>query len=141
MDEFKVLDVLLADLAVCAQNVKARHWTLTGDHFEGWHPFLDEVYKRLQKAVDAVAEIIVQRGGIPVHTMAGYVGLADILEMETIGTWERYVSETAYELFHIIEYINSYDRDGAWDAAASNSLSAIADDLYHYLMFCRQSLK
>lgn len=141
MDEFKVFDVLLADLAVCAQNVKARHWTLTRDHFEGWHPFLDEVYKRLQKAVDTVAEIIVQRGGIPVHTMPGYIGLAQLSEMETIGTWERYVSETAEELFHIIEYINSYDRDGAWDAAASNSLSAIADDLYHYLMFCRQSLK
>ena len=118
--------MLLADLAVCTQNVKARHWTLTGPHFEGWHPFLDEVYERLQKAVDAVAEIIVQRGGIPVHT---------------IGSWDRYVQETADELFHIIEYINQYDKAGAWDAAASNSISAIADDLYHYFMFCRQSMK
>ena len=49
--EFEILDRLLATIAVTTQNVRGRHWTLYGEHYKSWHPFFDEVYKKLNEEV------------------------------------------------------------------------------------------
>lgn len=139
--DLTILDKLLATIGVVTQNVRARHWTLKGRHYKSWHPFFDEVYKRLNDAADNVAELIVQLGGTPVHSLNGFLETSVIQDMLTLGDWRRYVADTRDELKTIIDFINTYDEAGAWDGAASNDLTQIASDLRHYYMFAEQTLK
>ena len=136
MEEFALIDRIVSELSVCAQNVRARHWLLMGPKYEGWHPFLGEIYEKLSDAADKAAEIIVQRGGVPVHTMSQFLERSAISEAETAGNWETDVARTGAELKQIIDFINLHDEQGAWDGAASNDLTQIASELYHYYMFC-----
>jgi starvation-inducible DNA-binding protein len=138
--EFEILDRLLATIAVTTQNVRGRHWTLYGEHYKSWHPFFDEVYKKLNEAADNVAELIVQLGGVPVHSMSGFIETSVVADMVTLGDWRRYVRETRDELAEIIEIINKNDKEGVWDGAASNDLTQIASTLRHYYMFAAQTL-
>ena len=138
--EFEILDRLLATIAVTTQNVRGRHWTLYGEHYKSWHPFFDEVYKKLNEAADNVAELIVQLGGVPIHSMSGFIETSAVADMVTLGDWRRYVGETRDELAEIIEIINTNDKAGVWDSAASNDLTQIASTLRHYYMFPAQTL-
>ena len=138
--EFEILDRLLATIAVTTQNVRGRHWTLYGEHYKSWHPFFDEVYKKLNEASDNVAELIVQLGGVPIHSMSGFIETSAVADMVTLGDWRRYVGETRDELAEIIEIINTNDKAGVWDSAASNDLTQIASTLRHYYMFAAQTL-
>ena len=138
--EFEILDRLLATIAVTTQNVRGRHWTLYGEHYKSWHPFFDEVYKKLSEAADNVAELIVQLGGVPIHSMSGFIETSAVADMVTLGDWRRYVGETRDELAEIIEIINTNDKAGVWDSAASNDLTQIASTLRHYYMFAAQTL-
>lgn len=52
----KKLNEILAAAEVSATNIKARHWMVAGPHFYSIHLMLDDVYKTLQKGIDAVAE-------------------------------------------------------------------------------------
>ena len=135
--EFEILDRLLATIAVTTQNVRGRHWTLYGEHYKSWHPFFDEVYKKLNEAADNVAELIVQLGGVPIHSMSGFIETSAVADMVTLGDWRRYVGETRDEL---AEIINTNDKAGVWDSAASNDLTQIASTLRHYYMFAAQTL-
>ena len=138
--EFEILDRLLATIAVTTQNVRGRHWTLYGEHYKSLHPFFDEVYKKLNEAADNVAELIVQLGGVPVHSMSGFLETSVVPDMVILGDWRRYVRETRDELAKIIEIINKNDKEGIWDGAASNDLTQIASTLRHYYMFAAQTL-
>lgn len=138
--EFEILDRLLATIAVTTQNVRGRHWTLYGPHYKSWHPFFDEVYKELNKAADNVAELIVQLGGLPVHSMSGFLETSAVSDMVTLSDWHRYVRDTRDELAEIIGMINKGDKEGIWDGAASNDLTQIASTLRHYYMFAAQTL-
>lgn len=138
--EFEILDRLLATIAVTTQNVRGRHWTLYGEHYKSWHPFFDEVYKKLNEAADNVAELIVQLGGVPIHSMSGFIETSAVADMVTLGDWRRYVGKTRDELAEIIEIINTNDKAGVWDSAASNDLTQIASTLRHYYMFAAQTL-
>ena len=138
--EFEILDRLLATIAVTTQNVRGRHWTLYGEHYKSWHPFFDEVYKKLNEAADNVAELIVQLGGVPIHSMSGFIETSAVADMVTLGDWRRYVGDTRDELAEIIEIINTNDKAGVWDSAASNDLTQIASTLRHYYMFAAQTL-
>ena len=131
---------MLATIAVTTQNVRGRHWTLYGEHYKSWHPFFDEVYKKLNEAADNVAELIVQLGGVPIHSMSGFIETSAVADMVTLGDWRRYVGETRDELAEIIEIINTNDKAGVWDSAASNDLTQIASTLRHYYMFAAQTL-
>ena len=123
--EFEILDRLLATIAVTTQNVRGRHWTLYGEHYKSWHPFF---------------ELIVQLGGVPIHSMSGFIETSAVADMVTLGDWRRYVGETRDELAEIIEIINTNDKAGVWDSAASNDLTQIASTLRHYYMFAAQTL-
>lgn len=138
--EFEILDRLLATIAVTTQNVRGRQWTLCGEHYKSWHPFFDEVYKKLNEAADNVAELIVQLGGVPVRSMSGFLETSVVPDMVILGDWRRYVRETRDELAKIIEIINKNDKEGIWDGAASNDLTQIASTLRHYYMFAAQTL-
>ena len=98
------------------------------------------MYKKLNEAADNVAELIVQLGGVPIHSMSGFIETSAVADMVTLGDWRRYVGETRDELAEIIEIINTNDKAGGWDSAASNDLTQIASTLRHYYMFAAQTL-
>lgn len=103
--------------------------------------FSTRCIKKLNEAADNVAELIVQLGGVPVHSMSGFIETSVVADMVTLGDWRRYVRETRDELAEIIEIINKNDKEGVWDGAASNDLTQIASTLRHYYMFAAQTLK
>lgn len=134
-----ILDTLLATLAVVESNVKARHWTLIGHKFRSWHLEFDEIAGVVRESKDAVAEIIIQLGDIPVYNFEGFVRKSLVPNIVTLGDWEQMVRTTAIELSTIIKFIN--DNNKIFDAATSNDVSAIASKLRHYYMFCAQTLR
>ena len=137
----EILSKLVAMLAVTTNNIKARHWTLTGEQYRSWHLQLDEIYQDLAEATDNVAELVVQRGGIPPFSLEKFLELSTIEDIKNTGSYEVYLGDTRDELIAIIEYINQYDKVGVWDGAASNDLTGIASKLYHWYMFLEQTLK
>lgn len=141
LDTLKIYNKLIATLGVVTQNVKARHWTLRGDHFKSWHLAFDEIYELLAKGTDTAAELVVQRGEVPTHSLEGYLKRSMVSDMQAIRGWEEYVADTRDELKVIIDFINDNDRAGVFDGAASNDLTQLASDLYHWYMFALCSLE
>lgn len=137
----KVLNDLLAMLSVSSNNVRGRHWTVYGNHYQSWHPLFNEIYELLSKSADNVAELIIQRGELPIHSLHAYLEISSIEDMQLVADVERYIKDTGIELRKIIALINDNDKLGVFDSAASNDLTGIASKLYHYLMFCEQALK
>ena len=129
-------------LAVTANNVRSRHWTIYGGKYTSWHVLLGEIYDYLNEATDKVAENVVQSGGLPARSMADFIDGAmdnDTQESTLVVDWKYMVRYTAMELRRIIDYIN--DNASAFDECTLNDLTGIGSKLKHYEMFCNQTLK
>lgn len=141
METFEIYDLLIADVAVAYNNVHGRHVLMTGDHYVSWHHTFQEIYEELSDAQDTLMELVVQRGGIPAHSMKRYLELTDFEDEQVVTDYKRGVESTRDELKRIIDLINKYNAEDRFDGAASNDVTAIASKLYHYYMFCNQTLQ
>ena len=141
MIDESVYNKLIAAFAVSANNVHGRHVNLTGSKFRSWHLEFQEIYEYLYDALDNVMELVVQRGGIPSHSFRVFLETSEIDDEVIVPDWDRAVATTRDELKYLIDYINKYAEMNVFDAAAANDLAAIASKLYHYYMFCEQTLK
>ena len=67
-----LLQPVLANLTVVYTKTRNYHWNLTGPRFHTMHLFLEEQYKQLGKAADAVAERTRSLGGFAIGTLAEF---------------------------------------------------------------------
>lgn len=42
METEEILNIIQASLKICAENIKARHWTMVGHDFMTYHPYFDD---------------------------------------------------------------------------------------------------
>ena len=65
-----LLDQLIADYSVSAQNARFCHWNVVGPHFEDDHEFFGELYDELSDEVDLFAERIRALRLSPISSLA-----------------------------------------------------------------------
>ena len=76
----KLLQPVVANLSVIYNKTRNYHWNLTGPRFHPLHLFLEEQYKALGKAADAVAERIRSIGGFSIGTLQEFVAMSVLKE-------------------------------------------------------------
>ena len=75
-----LLQSVAANLNVIYVKTRNYHWNITGPRFHTLHLFLEEQYKALGKAADAVAERIRTLGAFSIGTMAEFTKYATLTE-------------------------------------------------------------
>lgn len=85
----RVLNTLLADEFVVSTKTKNYHWNVTGPHFHELHALFGEQYRRLDEAIDRIAERIRALGGTPVATLVDFLREARLVEHPPaqLGEW------------------------------------------------------
>jgi starvation-inducible DNA-binding protein len=72
------LNIVLANLQMYYQNLRAYHWNVRGKNFFELHVKFEEYYTAAALAIDSVAERILTLGGTPLHTFEDYLTHASI---------------------------------------------------------------
>ncbi len=75
-----LLQGVVANLGVLYVKTRNYHWNITGPRFHTLHLFLEEQYKELAKAADAVAERIRTLGSFSIGTMAEFTKHSVLVE-------------------------------------------------------------
>lgn len=135
MRQIEFLNKLLATIQVVASNTKGRHWLVSGMNFRSIHLELDSTYKILRKGADQIAETVRVIGGIPIHTLQGFVDASDIREAEVVGDSLSVVEDEIRELNILTGMIQGAVDAEIIDATTENDLAAISSDMRHQLLF------
>ncbi len=75
-----MLSAVLSDGALLYTKTRKFHWNVSGESFMELHLLFEAQYKKLEEAIDAVAERINKLGGKTIGTMKEFVSLSAIKE-------------------------------------------------------------
>ncbi|MEZ5023004.1 MAG: DNA starvation/stationary phase protection protein [Chitinophagales bacterium] len=78
------LNKLLSNYQVHYQKLRKFHWNVEGQDFFELHEVFEEEYNSVKENIDDVAERIRVFGKFPIATMAGYLNVSEIVEVEKI---------------------------------------------------------
>lgn len=135
MRQIEFLNKLLATFQVVASNTKGRHWLVSGINFRSIHLELDSAYEIIRKGADQIAETIRVIGGIPIHTLQGFVDASAVREEEVVGDSVSVVEDEIRELDIITGMIQGAVDAKILDATTENDLAAISSEIRHQLLF------
>jgi starvation-inducible DNA-binding protein len=79
------LNKYLADTAVMYIKLHNLHWNIYGMQFKGVHEYLESLYDGITENMDAIAELIRMYGEYPAASMADYLKLSSVKELESEG--------------------------------------------------------
>ena len=134
----KKLNEILAAAEVSATNIKARHWMVAGPHFYSIHLMLDDVYKTLQKGIDAVAERLRVLGYAPLQTWKQFTEASPIKPSEPIENSTADMTLVALsrnEVTTIARLINEGIILEYFDPTTESILTNFSTELSHHLLF------
>lgn len=134
------LQIILAEIALCAQNARASHWTLRGSHYRSWHLQFGEMYDQLSEHADRIAEIIIQLGSTPPLSYEQYAQIAPITAISSPQDYESYLLKAQSDLEKLVDDINIYCA-GDTDEITKSEVSAIGGEIRKLLMFVRQTIE
>lgn len=141
MEEFSNILKLQGSIFVCASNVKGRHWTLYGQKFRTWHLEFGHIYDDLNKALDIVAELLVQLGEVPLFSIPQFIEHSFIAGQPTVENWYVMIENTNTELWQLIEHINEICAYDTLDEITKTALTDVGKSLRIHAMFTQQTLK
>lgn len=134
----KKMNEILAAAEVSATNIKARHWMVAGPHFYSIHLMLDDVYKTLQKGIDAVAERLRVLGHAPLQTWAQFAEASPIKPSEPIDNSTADMTLVALSRNEVMTIVRLID-DGIaleyFDPTTESILTDLSTELSHHLLF------
>lgn len=78
------LNLLLADMQLHYQNLRALHWNIRGEKFFELHVKFEELYNDAQLKADLVAERVLTLGVVPMHTFSEYLATSGIAEAKNV---------------------------------------------------------
>lgn len=140
METEEILNIIQASLKICAENIKARHWTMVGHDFMTYHPYFDEINEKLIDFVDEIAESTIVTGGIPPYNFEQYLKFSFIEPIKFIPSLEMMLKDTISELQKIYDYIN--DNFNQFDDTTADLMVKITRKIRDkYLFFLIQSDK
>lgn len=79
----KKVDLYLANLSVLNIKLHNLHWNVTGINFKAIHEYLEELYDSAFEKFDEVAEYQKMNGVYPKASLAEYLEISDISELES----------------------------------------------------------
>ena len=74
----------LANLGVMYIKLHNLHWNVVGPQFKAVHEYLEGIYDKFAGYLDEVAEFIRMENEFPLATLADYVEVATIVEIESM---------------------------------------------------------
>jgi starvation-inducible DNA-binding protein len=77
------LNKYLADTAVMYIKLHNMHWNIYGMQFKAVHEYLETMYDGITENMDAIAELIRMYGEYPAASMADYLKLSSVKELES----------------------------------------------------------
>lgn len=87
------LNKLLADFIVEYHKLQSFHWYIKGKDFFTVHAKLEELYNFINQAIDEVAEAILMSGNKPAASLAEFLEISKIKEVNS----QHIVSKEVYE--------------------------------------------
>lgn len=134
----KKLNEILAAAEVSAANIRARHWMVAGPHFYPIHLMLDDVYKTLQKGIDAVAERLRVLGYAPLQTWKQFTEASPIEPGEPIENPTADMTLVALSRNEVMTIVRLVD-DGIaleyFDPTTESILTGFSTELSHHQLF------
>ena len=82
MKHIDLLQEYLANLNVLNAKLHNIHWNVVGKQFMEVHNFTEEIYDAVFEDIDEVAELLKMKDETPLSTMAEYLKVATIKEVE-----------------------------------------------------------
>lgn len=142
MEKEEIINTIQASIKVCAENVKARHWMMTGHDFMTYHPYFDEINEKLIDFVDEIAESTVVMGGIPPYNFEQYLKFSFIEPVKIISSLDVMLNDTIEELNKIYEYINTQFNEKAFDDTTADLMVKITRKIRDkFLFFLKESTR
>lgn len=77
------LNTYLANAAVLIIKIHNLHWNVVGREFKTIHKLTEKIYKEFQMQFDTIAEIMKMQGELPAASMAEYLDMATVEELES----------------------------------------------------------
>lgn len=135
------LDTILCSAKCMYSNMKARHWTVYGDHFITLHKTFDEIAGVINDLADKCAERLIQYGEIPSHTFEQFKEESFIGQDPTIKDWKEMCRDTEEELSAIYLLINNcFDRKD-FDETTNSMLTIYTERMEFYRMMISRMIK
>lgn len=124
------LNSYLGHIQVAYQNARGYHWNVTGKHFFTLHAKFEDIYNKLNKMADEIAERIIMLGGKPVHSFSEYIRLSSIKEKTNVFSSEDTVGSILDDTAILLEKerkILSFASENGDEATAHMIIEYIQD--------------
>lgn len=125
------LNDLLADYHVFYQNVRGFHWNVLGDDFFTLHVKFEELYTKLYKSIDELAERILMIGYRPTHAYSDYLKSTIHKEITDVFSGDECVNHVINGLGTLISSHRKVaeQSEEAGDIATTDMLTKFVGDL------------
>jgi starvation-inducible DNA-binding protein len=87
------LNVVLANTTLLYIKTRKFHWNVSGNSFMELHKLFESQYTELESVIDEIAERIVKLGGKAVGTMAEYIKLSILKEVNDYPNQKKMLTE------------------------------------------------
>ena len=98
----QALNQLQADATVFYQELRAFHWTVTGEKFFQLHKAFEDAYNRWTNHIDDIAERVVITGGTPMLSLASIMGSSKIQEEPEVRSPKAMIESVVADSRHLL---------------------------------------
>ncbi len=121
------LNLFLANLNVFYRKLQNYHWNIKGEDFFNTHEKLEELYEKINKQIDEIAEHILIIDGEPLGTLKDYLQITQIKEANNEKIFSKEIFESILKDYSIlIENANKIKEDA--DNEKKYATSALMDE-------------
>ncbi len=78
------MNAYIANVGVEFVKLHNLHWNIVGKQFKSVHEYLEVLYDAMAEELDSVAEILKMNGEMPLASLASYLEVASIKELESV---------------------------------------------------------
>ncbi len=96
------LNLFLANLNVFYRKLQNYHWNIKGEDFFNTHAKLEELYDKINKQIDEIAEHILIIDGEPLGTIKDYLEITQIKEANNEKIFSREIFENILKDYSIL---------------------------------------
>lgn len=97
------LNSYLSSVQIMYMNVRGYHWNIVGKQFFALHEKFEEIYDKLNKMADDIAERILMLDGKPLHSYSDYLKFSSIKESLNLSSAEDTINAILDDTSKLLE--------------------------------------